>query len=62
MQVTCVTSGKEIEVLSTKPEMRIDISSCPLYQSDAGGEKESENTRRRRIQKKKNKDTKQSAS
>ncbi len=32
-KVTCVTSGKEIEVLSTKPEMRIDISSfChPFY-------------------------------
>ncbi len=32
-KVTCVTSGKEIEVLSTKSEMRIDISSfChPFY-------------------------------
>lgn len=32
-KVTCVTSGKEIEVLSTKPELRIDISSfChPFY-------------------------------
>ena len=26
-KVTCVTSGKEIEVLSTKPTLRIDISS-----------------------------------
>ncbi|WP_264828592.1 50S ribosomal protein L31 [Helicobacter suis] len=32
-KVTCVTSGKEIEVLSTKSELRIDISSfChPFY-------------------------------
>lgn len=32
-KVTCVTSGKQIEVLSTKPEIRIDISSfChPFY-------------------------------
>ena len=32
-KVTCVTSGKEIEVLSTKPQLRIDISSfChPFY-------------------------------
>lgn len=32
-KVTCVTSGKEIEVMSIKPELRIDISSfChPFY-------------------------------
>ena len=32
-KVTCVTSGKQIEVLSTKSELRIDISSfChPFY-------------------------------
>ena len=32
-KVTCVTSGKEIEVMSVKPELRIDISSfChPFY-------------------------------
>ncbi|WP_301204285.1 50S ribosomal protein L31, partial [Helicobacter japonicus] len=32
-KVTCVTSGKQVEVLSTKSELRIDISSfChPFY-------------------------------
>lgn len=32
-QVTCVTSGKSIEVMSLQPELRVDISSfChPFY-------------------------------
>ncbi|MDU7693639.1 MAG: 50S ribosomal protein L31 [Helicobacter sp.] len=35
-KVVCVTSGKEIEVLSTKPELRIDISSfCHPFYTDS---------------------------
>jgi large subunit ribosomal protein L31 len=32
-QVTCVSSGKTFEVMSTQPEMRVDISSYshPFY-------------------------------
>ena len=47
-KVTCVTSGKEIEVLSTKPQLRVDISSfChPFYTG-----KQSRSTRAGRVDK-----------